>query len=72
MINKLLDLRFVIGLFFMVVGALLSGYSFISASTEETVERLNRWCGIVFILFGIFMNVMVWLQPLKDSKNSEG
>ena len=56
MMNRLLDLRFVIGLFFLITGILLLLYSFFSAGLAETV---NRWCGIVFIAFGIFMAFVV-------------
>ncbi|MFL5788740.1 MAG: hypothetical protein ACJ748_11850 [Flavisolibacter sp.] len=56
--NKLLDLRFVIGLFFLVVGVLLLGYSFVSENKARNVTEVNRWCGIVFILFGVFMNIL--------------
>jgi hypothetical protein len=56
--NKLLDLRFVIGLFFLVVGMLLLGYSFVSENKARNMTEVNRWCGIVFILFGVFMNLL--------------
>ena len=56
--NKLLDLRFVIGLFFLVVGVLLLGYSFVSENKARNMTEVNRWCGIVFILFGVFMNIL--------------
>ncbi len=50
--NKLIDLRFVIGLFFLVVGILLFIYHFFI--TGET-EGVNLWCGILFIVFAIIM-----------------
>jgi uncharacterized membrane protein HdeD (DUF308 family) len=56
--NKLIDLRFVIGAFFTIVGLLLLIYSFSDG------EAVNRWCGIVFILFGVFM-ILISLQ--KDA-----
>ena len=49
--NKLFDLRFVIGIFFLVVGLLLIVYSF----TSSVVHPVNRWCGIVFIIFSVIM-----------------
>lgn len=51
--NKLFDLRFVIGIFFLLVGLLLVVYSFISSVSHP----VNRWCGIVFIIFSIIMLV---------------
>lgn len=62
--NKLFDLRFVIGSFFLVVGILLLGYSFFSADNELSMHTTNRWCGIVFIIFGI---VMIVLSLQKDA-----
>ncbi|HVU53876.1 MAG TPA: hypothetical protein VHD83_02425 [Puia sp.] len=55
MLKKLLDLRFIIGLFFLLVGLLLAAYSFFAASNVKNAEMINRWCGIVFGLFGLFM-----------------
>jgi hypothetical protein len=49
--NKLFDLRFVIGIFFLVVGLLLFIYSFMSSVSHP----VNRWCGIVFIIFSVIM-----------------
>ena len=49
--KKLLDLRFVIGLFFSITGGLLSGYHQISGE----LSKVNFWCGLVFLVFGIFM-----------------
>ena len=50
--NKLSDLRFVIGLFFLIVGLLLFVYGWIKNST------LNLYCGIGFIAFALFMLFM--------------
>jgi len=50
--NKLFDLQFVIGLFFLIVGLLVLVYYLISVSNNGTV---NLFCGIVFVLFGIIM-----------------
>jgi predicted transporter len=57
--NKLLDLRFVIGLFFLITGILLLLYSFFfSAAKTSDPGMINRWCGAIFILFGIFMLII--------------
>ena len=50
--DRLLDLRFVIGLFFLLIGILLLGHSFLSNSEDQSV---NQWCGGTFVLFGIVM-----------------
>jgi len=60
--KKLLDLRFVIGLFFAIIGSLLLIYSFLSSS-EET-QAVNQWSGVVFVVFGI---VMILLSFTKDA-----
>ncbi|HEX2607475.1 MAG TPA: hypothetical protein VHK91_08850 [Flavisolibacter sp.] len=60
--NKLLDLRFVIGAFFLIVGLLLLVYSF--ASKAADAQEVNRWCGIVFALFG---GLMVFFSFGKDA-----
>ena len=54
--NSLLDLRFVIGLFFVIIGALLLIHSFLASAAD--METVNRWCGIVFIAFGALMLVL--------------
>jgi hypothetical protein len=52
--KKLYDLRFVIGIFFLVIGVLLLLYSFLSKA-EVNLQSINRYCGIAFTLFGIIM-----------------
>ncbi len=51
--NSLLDLRFVIGLFFVIIGVLLLLDSFLVSAADAQIT--NRWCGIVFGVFGGFM-----------------
>lgn len=52
--NKLFDLRFVIGLFFLIIGLLLIGYSFLSDSIEYK-KGVNLYCGLLFSSFGLIM-----------------
>lgn len=54
--HKFLDLRFVIGIFFLIVGILLLIYSF----TNPTISHaaVNRWCGISFVVFAIVMLIL--------------
>ena len=62
--NRLIDLRFVIGLFFFIVGMILLGYSFITSLVDAI--SINRWCGVVFILCGLFM---LFLSYRKDESD---
>ncbi len=59
--NKLFDLRFVIGIFFLAVGLLLLIYSFVS----DVTHNINRWCGIIFIIFSL---VMLFLSLKKEKE----
>lgn len=63
--NSLLDLRFVIGVFFLIVGVLLLVYSFTTSAADAQVT--NRWCGIVFAAFGGFMILL----SLRKDKSDE-
>ncbi len=65
--NKLFDLRFVIGSFFLIVGILLLGYSFLSTININNSQTVNRWCGLLFIVFGSLMIVF----SLKKDANDE-
>ena len=58
--NKLFDLRFVIGLFFLVIGLLLIFYGLISTGKENAI---NWICGLLFTAFAIFM---LWLARGKQ------
>jgi len=70
--NKLFDLRFVIGSFFSVVGILLLLYAFVSEA--ENQQAINSWCGGLFIIFGGLMILLSFRKDAKDelleSKNS--
>jgi len=63
--NKLFDLRFVIGLFFSFIGILLLSYGFLTGNNDMQV--VNRWCGGIFVVFG---TVMIILSYQKKSPNS--
>jgi len=49
--KKLFDLRFVIGMFFAVVGLLLIAYALVTGEGKQ----INLICGIIFTVFGIVM-----------------
>lgn len=61
-LNKLFDLRFVIGMFFLVIGLLILVYSFFVE--PEAAQNTNRWSGFIFALFGV---LMVALSLQKDA-----
>jgi uncharacterized membrane protein HdeD (DUF308 family) len=62
--NKFFDLRFVIGLFFLVVGSLLMIYSFTNASLAH--QSVNRWCSGIFIVFALVMILLSFDKKPKD------
>ena len=59
--DRLLDLRFVIGLFFLIVGILLLVYGFLIVNSKEYL-MINALCGMVFTIFG---SIMIWLSRNK-------
>jgi uncharacterized membrane protein len=61
--KKLFDLRFVIGLFFLVVGLLLLLYGLFASGQDG--ETVNKWCGGIFVLFGIFMLLLAYRKPAE-------
>lgn len=62
--NKLFDLRFVIGAFFGIVGALLLVYGFFFNQNEA--QQVNRWCGGIFIVFGIIMIILSYQKNKQE------
>jgi putative Mn2+ efflux pump MntP len=64
--NKLLDLRFVIGLFFTLIGLLLLLQGFLSADTAEGAQTINRWAGLVFTAFGVLMILLSFQKDAHD------
>ena len=53
--QRLTDLRFIIGLFFTIVGALLFTLSFITVDDGSYGVSLNHFSGAVMLVFGVFM-----------------
>jgi putative Mn2+ efflux pump MntP len=64
--NKLFDLRFVIGSFFSIVGLLLLIYSFAGSNLAEQDQNINRWCGVIFIVFGVIMIILSLQKEAHD------
>ncbi len=65
--KKLLDLRFVIGVFFVSVGVLLMFYHFFGKTNTEMSTTVNIWSGIVYFAFGVFMIVLSYGRKLNDN-----
>lgn len=63
--NKLFDLRFMIGSFFSIVGLLLLVYSF-AGSPDDRSESINRWTSIIFIVFGVLMIILSLRKDAHD------
>jgi putative Mn2+ efflux pump MntP len=63
-LNKLFDLRFVIGTFFSIVAVLLLGYSFFIESSNAKI--VNRWCGGLFLIFGMVMIILSLRKETGD------
>lgn len=57
--KDILDLRFVIGFFFLLVGIFLLIGSFVLSADIDKSEMVNRWSGIVYIAFSIIM-LLLW------------
>lgn len=66
--KKLLDLRFVIGMFFLIVGVLLCIYHFIGIKNEEMSTMVNLWTGIVFVIFGAVMVILSYSHVAEDDE----
>ena len=64
--KKLLDLRFVIGMFFTKGGALLVIYYFSGTINTALNTSVNICSGVLFMLFGIGMIILSYLQKLMD------
>lgn len=56
--EKLSDLRFIIGLFFSLAGAVLLVLAFTVTSEKEFGQSLNKFAGLAMFVFGAFM---LWL-----------
>jgi putative Mn2+ efflux pump MntP len=63
-LNKLFDLRFIIGSFFSLVAILLLVYGFFIET--ENARDVNRWCGVFFLFFGVVMIVLSLRKEAHD------
>jgi len=62
--NKFFDLRFVIGLFFLIVGIILLIYSF--TNVHQMHQAVNKWCSISFIVFAVVMILLSFDKKPED------
>lgn len=56
--KNMLDLRFVIGFFFLLVGLFLLIGSFVLHPEAGKTEMVNRWCGVFYVVFSVVMLVL--------------
>lgn len=68
--KDILDLRFIIGLFFSLVGCALIIASFAMTTTEGKSEVTNFWSGLFYIIFGAFM-IALWYFGKHEDDRSE-
>jgi hypothetical protein len=61
--KRLFDLRFVIGIFFLVVGVLLLIYG--SLVSTGDASAINTWCGSLFTGFGLVMTLLSLKKPVS-------
>jgi uncharacterized membrane protein len=64
--KKLLDLRFIIGAFFLIIGVLLVIYYLTKHTPTVLTTSVNFWSGNSFILFGIGMIALSYLQKIEE------
>jgi hypothetical protein len=77
--HKILDLRFVIGVFFTIIGVLLILYYLSGTPGEYNLNKeigwghikgsdspINLWSGIVFAAFGVLMIVLSFIKDAND------
>ncbi|HEY8659912.1 MAG TPA: hypothetical protein VIL78_12820 [Hanamia sp.] len=64
--KKLLDLRFVIGMFFTIVGTLLVVYDFVAQKNTKMNTSVNVCSGVLFLLFGIVMIILSYRSKVDE------
>lgn len=65
MMNKILDLRFLIGLFFLLTGLMLVIYFLTESIHQMKSERINLWSGLFFSGFGLAMLLLSLISRKK-------
>ncbi len=66
--KDILDLRFIIGLFFAIVGVALVLASLLMQTSADKSEITNRWSGLFYVAFGA---VMIFLWYFGKNENDD-
>jgi len=66
--NKFFNLRFIIGLFFLLIGVVLVVYSFSSSPANTYSHTINLYCGLLLAGFGMIM-LASFIRFSKDKNN---
>lgn len=53
--KRFFDLRFVIGLFFLIMGIMMLGHALLGNTESEHNPEVNLWSSIMFLVFALFM-----------------
>lgn len=69
--KDILDLRFIIGLFFSLLGIALVLASLMMETTAGKSEITNRWSGLFYICFGVFM-IILWYYGKNENEDVDG
>lgn len=64
--KKFFDLRFVIGIFFLVIGLLLLAHSLLVSTAVEFNAHVNLYSSFVFIAFAACMLILSRDRKPKD------
>jgi pilus assembly protein TadC len=65
--NRLLDLRFLIGLLFLLYGVILSVYGLVVHPQSVVSWNINFWWGVVLFVFGALFFLASFRTPdLKE------
>ncbi len=65
--KDILDLRFVIGAFFGIVGILLIFTDLTAGADAKATEFVNLWAGIGYMAFCAFMIIIWWVGSNKEA-----
>ncbi len=65
--RDILDLRFIIGLFFGLLGLALVLASILMETTADKSEATNLWSGLFYIAFSIVMIVLWYFGQHEDA-----
>ena len=65
--KDILDLRFIIGLFFSLIGIALVLASLLMQATAERSETTNLWSGVFYVAFGVVM-ILLWYYGKNENE----